>query len=285
VQRSTLENHVRKVLGVKHDLGLFENRYIPDDIDPMALTASHLPLTLEAAHKSIVLLENRNTTLPINPSQQNISSIALIGPYIDTLNYGDYSGQWGSTPTENSTTLRKAMSTYLVANNPDITLTSSWGANTWLYNAQYNIPIDLLSSNGVAGDLLGTYYADTNFSQPIFQKQEAPNRDWGFYPLPGLPSNNFSVIWEGELLSPTESEIDGWIGVAKNANISAKLYVNGELAVSSTASLTSSILGNIEPFAFSTLNGTQAPIGSIPFTFSGGVSYTIRLELQVWNYV
>lgn len=87
VSLSTLQSHVRKVLKVKHDLGLFHNPYIPDNIDPQALTTKHLPLTLEAAQKSIVLLENHNKTLPIQPAAQNIKKIALIGPFSDVLNY------------------------------------------------------------------------------------------------------------------------------------------------------------------------------------------------------
>jgi beta-glucosidase-like glycosyl hydrolase len=87
VALSTLQSHVRKILGVKYDLGLFRDPYIPDTIESPALTAAHVPLTLEAAQKSIVLLENRNNTLPLNPSAQKISKIALIGPFGDALNY------------------------------------------------------------------------------------------------------------------------------------------------------------------------------------------------------
>lgn len=94
VARSSLESHLRKILGVKYDLGLFEYPYISNDINAAELTAAHVPFVLESAHKSIVLLENRNNTLPLNPNKQNLSSIALIGPFVDTSNYGDYSGQW-----------------------------------------------------------------------------------------------------------------------------------------------------------------------------------------------
>jgi beta-glucosidase-like glycosyl hydrolase len=72
---------------VKYDLGLFGNRYIPENINSQALTDAHVPLTLEAAQQSIVLLENRNSTLPIRPAAQNISRIALIGVFSDALNY------------------------------------------------------------------------------------------------------------------------------------------------------------------------------------------------------
>jgi beta-glucosidase-like glycosyl hydrolase len=81
VALSTLHSHVRRILGVKHDLGLFHNPYIPENVNSQSLTAAHVPLTLEAAQKSIVLLENRNATLPLKPAVQNISKIALIGPF------------------------------------------------------------------------------------------------------------------------------------------------------------------------------------------------------------
>jgi len=87
VDISTLQSHVRRIFGVKYDLGLFTDPYISDDIDSPALTRAHVQLTLEAAQKSIVLLENRNNTLPLKPASQNISRIALIGPFGDALNY------------------------------------------------------------------------------------------------------------------------------------------------------------------------------------------------------
>jgi beta-glucosidase-like glycosyl hydrolase len=87
VALATLQSHVSRILGVKYDLGLFENRYIPETVNSQTLTDAHLPLTLEAAHKSIVLLENRYWTLPIRPAAQNISKIALVGPFSDALNY------------------------------------------------------------------------------------------------------------------------------------------------------------------------------------------------------
>jgi hypothetical protein len=42
---------------------------------------------------------------------------------------------------------------------------------------------------------------------------ETPNRDWGIYPPNGLPSNSFSVIWEGEVTVPVDIDVNGYIGV------------------------------------------------------------------------
>ena len=84
----TLQERVKRVLGVKYDLGLFDNPYIPDDINATALVEDHVPLTLEMAQKSLVLLENRNQTLPLGNKGSGIKMIALVGPFADTLNYG-----------------------------------------------------------------------------------------------------------------------------------------------------------------------------------------------------
>ncbi|KAJ7286480.1 glycoside hydrolase family 3 protein [Mycena rebaudengoi] len=285
IPKSTLKAAARRVLATKYDLGLFDNPYIPDSVDSAALTAAHVPLTLDAAHRSIVLLENRDNTLPIKPKAQGINTIALIGPFSDILNYGDYSGPTGAYPTAHSSTIRQSMAAYLAANASDVSLVSSWGSNTWYYNGQYNIPGYLLSSDGVAGGLLGTYYADTEFKNAVFTTQETPNRDWGLYPPVGLPSNNFSVVWEGTLEVPVDRDVAGWIGIAVNANTSARLFIDGALVSESPATLSGNMVGNIKQLSYDRLNGTMPPPGSEAFTFVKGAKHKIRVEYQAWNYV
>ncbi|KAJ7881215.1 glycoside hydrolase family 3 protein [Mycena leptocephala] len=256
VKLTTLRDHVRKILGVKYDLGLFENPFISESLDVQALTAAHAPLTLDAAHRSIVLLENRDNTLPLKSGGKKLNKIALIGPFSDILNYGDYSGQWGMYPTNRSSTLRQAMSAHLI---------------------QYTGY--LLSFNGVPG-MRGTYYADTNFTEPVFHLYETPNRDWGLYPPVGLPSNNFSVVWEGELQVPVDGEpVDGWLGVAVAANCSARLFVDGVLVSQTNATPNGNILGNIQLGA----NTTRPPPGGGEFRFVEGARHQLRLEFQAWN--
>lgn len=85
VAEDTLRSHVRQLLGVKWDLGLFQDPFIPDTIDPYAIVEEHRPLALEAAHKSIVLLDNKNETLPLDLATGSISKIALVGPFIDSM--------------------------------------------------------------------------------------------------------------------------------------------------------------------------------------------------------
>jgi hypothetical protein len=269
---------------VKYDLGLFQNPYIAEDIDPIALTEEHMALTLEAARRSIVLLENNNDTLPLSTTGERPRKVALIGPFGDTLNYGDYSGQFGSYPIAYSSTIRQGMLDSLSEPNSSIELLSSWGANSWLYNGQYPIPPYHLSSlNGTTGGLSATYYADTNFSLPMVHALETPVMDWGLYPPPGLPSNNFSAVWEGYLDADVDVTVNGWLGVAVGPNTTAKIYVDGSLLVDVPLTTTGNILSNIPGYAFTKVNSTAPPPGSANITFAPGAKHKIRIEYQTWN--
>ncbi|KAI1408127.1 glycoside hydrolase family 3 protein [Hypoxylon sp. FL1857] len=284
VELTTLQSHVRKILGVKWDLGLFDDPFIPAEIKPREIVENHRPLTLEAAQRSIVLLENKDSTLPLRPQAQNVTKIALIGPFADVLNYGDYSGQWGQYPVDAAQTIRQGMLKY--ANASDFELVLSWGANTWEYNAQYVVPPYLLSSNGTTEGLLATYFADTNFSRPMAHRIETPALDWGLYPPDHLPSNNFSVIWEGELHSPVDADVDGWIGAAIGPNTTVKLFINGDLITAQGVDgllKSGNVMGNIMGYDFITTNNTLPPQGSAPFTFRKGEVYHIRIEYQAFN--
>lgn len=284
MELATLQSHVRRILGIKWDLGLFDNPFIETKIDPPQIVESHRDLTREAAQRSIVLLENKNSTLPLIPKAQNISKIALIGPFADVLNYGDYSGQWGQYPAEAARTIRQGILSY--ASNDEFELVTSWGTNTWEYNAQYVIPSYLLSSNGTIGGLSATYFADTNFTQPTAHRIELPALDWGLYPPDGLTSNNFSAIWEGELQSPVDADVDGWIGAAVGPNTTVKLFIDGNLIASSGVDGlldSGNIMGNIMEYDYITTNATLPPKGSAPFTFKKGETYHIRIEYQAFN--
>ncbi len=158
------------------------------------------------------------------------------------------------------------------------------GADTRMYAVQHTIPGYLLSSNGTPGGLLATYYSDTNFLDAIFQVQEQPNRDWEYTPPLGLPSNNFSVVWEGELKVPVDgSNVDGYIGIAVYANNTGRLYVDDVLVAQSELSDTGTVTGNIQSLGYVLANAMTTPPGGAPFTWRAGVRHKIRIEVQVWN--
>ena len=198
------------------------------------------------------------------------------------MNFGDYSGSAGAGPEDRAITVRQAMLEYIKQNASDVQLVTSWGSNSWLYNAQYPIPAYLLSTpNNTPGGLLATYFSDTNFSKPVATRQEIPNRNWGLYPPAGVPTNNFSATWEGFVTVP--SDASGWIGVATGANSTAKLFVDDQLKVDVPFGPTGNFLGTIPSLAFSIVNGTAPPLGSANFSFKSGATHKVRIEFQTWN--
>jgi hypothetical protein len=117
----------------------------------------------------------------------------------------------------------------------------------------------------------------------MFQIQETPNRDWGLFPPNGLPSNNFSAVWDGFLTSSVDGDVDGWIGIALSPNTTARLFVNDALVQHTEFSKTGNIQSNIPGLEFTEVNSTSPRAGGVPFTFSKGRVYKICLEFQAWN--
>ena len=75
-----LDDAVRRILTVKHQLGLFERPYSPAPTTSVALSKGHLDLAREAAHASLVLLKNDGALLPL---RRHPASIAVVGPLAD----------------------------------------------------------------------------------------------------------------------------------------------------------------------------------------------------------
>jgi beta-glucosidase len=96
VTMEVVDTAVRRVLGVKRALGLFENPY--RSLDAVrekrdVRRADAIALARECARKSIVLLKNDGDLLPLPKSGK---AIALIGPCISDKN--DYPGPWANFP-------------------------------------------------------------------------------------------------------------------------------------------------------------------------------------------
>eukprot|EP01135_Chromosphaera_perkinsii_P011206 Nk52_evm33s2356 gene=Nk52_evmTU33s2356 len=81
VTEADIDKSLFRVLKVRFELGLFDpvlgNPYQTLDVDVVD-SSSARGLSLEAAHQSIVLLENRNGVLPLDPSVYK--NVAVIGP-------------------------------------------------------------------------------------------------------------------------------------------------------------------------------------------------------------
>ena len=90
VQRSTLDEAVRRVLTMKYRLGLFEHPYVSASRSAEELvSAPQREAARHAAERSAVLLRNEGNLLPL---QRSLKSVALVGHLIDSK--PDILGSW-----------------------------------------------------------------------------------------------------------------------------------------------------------------------------------------------
>jgi beta-glucosidase len=163
-------------------------------------SAAHRELALQAARESIVLLKNRNNTLPLKPS---IRKIAVVGPTADLLESieGNYNGT-APDPLSPLNGLRKKFGTENVIYAPGSTLAE--GAPAPIPSA-YLRTDETLKTAGLTGE----YFENSEFSgAPKMVRVDAKiNFDWNrVTPAADFPEKTFSVRWTGELLPPAPGD-------------------------------------------------------------------------------
>ena len=110
IKESDLDQHLRKTLMGRFELGMFD----PADMLPWSKipasaisSEAHDALATQAARESMVLLENRNLpnpsqgggwATPVLPLSKNIKTIAVVGPNADDVEL--LNGNYGGTPTK-----------------------------------------------------------------------------------------------------------------------------------------------------------------------------------------
>jgi len=110
VDQADIDNAVREVLGAKYDMGLFADPYrrigkaSEDPVDTYADSRLHRAEARDVARRSLVLLENREQTLPLKKA----GTIALVGPLADAPI--DMMGSWAAAGRpRQSVTVREGM--------------------------------------------------------------------------------------------------------------------------------------------------------------------------------
>ena len=100
VPESRIDEACRAILKAKYLVGLFDNPFANlEKAHKILNNETHRELALEAARKSIVLLENKNNTLPL----KNVNSILVTGP---NANNNRILGDWTlQQPEENIVTV------------------------------------------------------------------------------------------------------------------------------------------------------------------------------------
>jgi beta-glucosidase len=94
LSQERLDDALTRVLSVRFRLGDFD----PQEVVPFSkikpeviCSPEHRQLSLKVAHESVVLLTNKNNTLPLDKSK--LKSIAVIGPHANIFTAGGYSGR------------------------------------------------------------------------------------------------------------------------------------------------------------------------------------------------
>ncbi len=105
-----IDQAVGRVLGAKYDLGLFHDPYlrigkaVDDPVEVNAQSRLHRQAARQVARDSLVLLENRQQTLPLRKD----ATIALVGPLADS--HVDMLGSWSAAGVAAQTvTLRQGL--------------------------------------------------------------------------------------------------------------------------------------------------------------------------------
>ncbi len=185
-------------------------------------TPEHRKIALAAARSSIVLLQNKNSVLPLNADK--IRSIAVIGPNADVARIGGGGSAqvvpfYSISPLEG---IKKAV-------GDKIKIDFAPG----IVSLADTTPIpteNLRTPDGKANGLLGEYFANINFAgPPAFERvDEKLDFHWGTgAPAENFPADLFSNRWTGQL---TASQ-SGRYSISLSSNDGGRLYLDDKLIV------------------------------------------------------
>lgn len=206
VEEAVIDTAVKRLFGARFRLGMFDPpELVPYTRIPFSVVDSkeHRELALEAARKSIVLLQNRNDTLPLPKS---LKSIAVIGPNADDVEVllGNYNGFPGDpiTPLRGLKEMLEPHTEIIYEPGTD------WAEGIpvlRVIRSEFLKPAPGDSINGLRGE----YFNNQNFSGKPVAVRIDPEVDFNWWeesPLPELDDDSFSVRWTGWLIPPESGE-------------------------------------------------------------------------------
>ncbi len=246
IKESEIDVALKRLLEARFRLGMFD----PPDMVPYSKipfsandSEEHRKLSLETARKSMVLLKNKNNSLPL---RKDLKSIAVIGPNADDVSVllGNYSG----TPSRATTPLAG------IRNHVSRNTKVLYAKGTHLTETDA-LPVP---TSALRGGFNAEYFANKSLTgEPVLKRVDPEiNFDWGMSgPAPGLPSDDFSVRWTGKIV-PAES---GLFRFGVLADDGVRVYVDNKLIAEDwTDHAPSPITGEV--------------------TFEAGKSYEIKIE-------
>ncbi len=242
-----IDRAVGGVLRLKFILGLFENPYTEQRlIDERFHSEEHHQLALEAGHKSICLLKNKNNLLPLD---KTIKTIAVIGPNANASRLGGY-----SVKNKVATTVLEGIKQVV---SPETKILYDEGVPL-IVKGQVVPASCLMTPDEAKHGLKGEYFNNMNLEgDPVLTRiDEQLEFDWPWSPGEGVNDDQFSVRWKG-ILQPDES-FDGWLGLSSDDGI--RMWVDDELVIDNW-------------------NKGATNIITTPINFVAGKKYNIRIEM------
>ena len=260
IKESVLDDHLRKTLMGRFELGMFDpaDKLPWADFRPEVISSEkNDALATQAARESMVLLEN-NGVLPLSKS---LKTIAVVGPNADDASM--LNGNYGGTPTEAHTrTLLQGIKTAVP--NAKIIYHKACELNDG-YTTVHHLPdfndgkgvlVEFFNNKELSGEpVVKNYYNELNFS--TFGA-------WGF--AEGVDNNNLSVRISGQYKATFTGEMKYTL-MSDNGYV---LRVNGEVVEESKPSMRRG--------GFS-----RRPVDYKSFPVSEGQTYDIVIEYRRGN--
>jgi beta-glucosidase len=122
ITMAQVDDAVRRILGIKDELGLFDHPYVDETGETIAPTTASRAAARAVAAKTLVLLRNESGTLPLSSS---VSTIAVIGP-LAKADY-DLNGTWTGLGTGSATTPPTTLLDAITAAAPHATIVYEQG--------------------------------------------------------------------------------------------------------------------------------------------------------------
>ncbi|MDR3217913.1 MAG: glycoside hydrolase family 3 C-terminal domain-containing protein, partial [Dysgonamonadaceae bacterium] len=211
VSQAEIDTAAYRIIRARIRLGLLDNPALNpyNKIAPSVVgSEKHKQLALEAARQSIVLLKNKNKTLPLHVNK--VKSIAVVGINAGTSEFGDYSGAPANAPVSILQGIRDKV-----------------GDKVKIVYAPWKSAVDgleIISKAFFPDGLITEYYANMQLEgDPKVRKEEWINYEpTNQAPDPFLPNNPLSIRWSGKL-KPT---VSGYYTFSFTSSDGCRLFID-----------------------------------------------------------
>jgi beta-glucosidase len=219
VKIATIDDKVRRILRDLFTYGFFDHNQT-DTSFPLD-NPDNVALALDLARGGIVLLKNENKTLPIK--RDSVKNIAVIGPNADS--YVSGGGSSYTSPFHSVSVLQGIKN--LAGQNITITFATGLTDPAGSYSSSLFYADSLLQTPGLAAE----YFTNIDLTgTPSYSQIDAHiDFNWGNGgpSLPGFPTDNFSIRWEG-FIQPATSGNYEFIGSGDDGY---RLYIDHKLVL------------------------------------------------------